>query len=169
MRSEFDIQVTTKNMYNFLMYHIYRGVSGIVSIIAGIGMIAYYVYAKDGSGPNTWIFLCFGILFLVYQPWTLYTKAVKQAKMNPVFKKPLRYILTEEKIEVRQGESANELSWEQVYVVRENKTSILLYTSDKNAFIWEKSQLKEKEPQVRAMLTKLVEPKKLKLKEDSIL
>lgn len=164
MRSEFQIQMTTKAMYNFLMYHIYRGISGVISILVGLGMIAYYFYAKNGDGMNTWIFLAFGILFIVYQPWTLYTKAVKQTKLNPVFKQPLRYVLTEEKIEVQQGESANELAWEQVYEVRETNRSILLYTNARNAFIWDKKQLKGQEEQIRKMLTAYVDPKKLKLK-----
>lgn len=164
MQSEFSIQVTTKSMYNFLMYHVYHGASGIVSIVAGIALIAYYLYARNSGGGNTWIFLFFGVLFLVYQPWTLYTKAVQQTKLNPVFKQPLNYILTEQQIEVRQGESANQLTWDQVYMVRENKMSILLYTSNKNAFIWSKNQLKDQELQVRGLLIKMVDPKKLKLK-----
>lgn len=164
MRSEFDIQITTKSMYNFLMYHAYKGTSGLLNILIGIGMIAYYFYARGGEGTNTWLFLFFGVLFLVYQPWTLYSRAVKQAKLNPVFKQPLTYVLTEDGIEVRQGESANQITWNQVYTVRENGMSILLYTSNKNAFIWVKSQLKDQESQVREFLAKKVDAKKLKLK-----
>ena len=164
MRSEFEINITTKSMYNFLMYHTYRGASGIVGLVAGIGLIAYYFAARGGDGRNTWVYLFFGILFLVYQPWTLYTRAVKQARLNPVFRHPLQYVLTEQTIEVHQGESSSQITWDQIYVVRETRQSILVYTNTKNAFIWVKSQMKDQEAAVRDMLTKLVEPKKLKLK-----
>lgn len=164
MRSEFDIQITTGSMYDFLMYHSYRQMSGLFSILAGIGMIVYYLCARDQGGQNTWLFLFFGVLFLIYQPWTLYSKAVKQAKLNPVFKHPLTYILTEEGIEVCQNETSNQISWEQVYKVCENRKSILVYTSNKNAFIWEKNQLNGQEKQIREMLAQNVESRKLKIK-----
>lgn len=166
MRSEFEIKITTKSMYHFLMYHTYHGMSGIVGLVAGIGLIAYYFLdARKGDVNNPWVFLFFGVLFLVYQPWTLYTKAIKQAQLNPVFKQPLHYILTEQNIEVKQGNASNQITWDQIWMVKESGQSILVYTSEKNAFIWVKSQIKEEEDTVRALLKKLVDPKKVKLKK----
>lgn len=164
MKAEFEIQITTKSMYHFLMYHAYKGLSGLFSIIAGIGLIAYYFMARGQGGTNTWLFLFFGIVFLVYQPWTLYSKAVKQAKLNPVFKHPLKYVLTEEEIEVRQDESSNQITWDQVYAVQETRMSILVYTNSRNAFIWVKNQIGDQEPQIREILSAKVDTKKLKLK-----
>ena len=164
MRTEFDMKINTMAMYRFLMNHVYSGLSGWISILTGAGMIAYYfMYGKDSGSSNPWIFLFFGVLFLVYMPWTLYSKAVRQTKLNPVFKHPLHYVLTEETLEVQQAEASNQIEWEKVWMVRETAQSILVYTGKKNAFIWVKSQL-QNEKEVRAILKKVMNPKRLKLK-----
>lgn len=163
MRAEFDIKINAMSMYRFLMNHTYRGFSGIFSLIAGAGLVGYYLYSKDTAVSNPWMYLFFGVLFLVYQPWTLYTKALKQTQLNPVFKQPLHYVLTEEMLEVQQGEASNQIEWDKVWMVRETAQSILVYTGNKNAFIWVKAQLKD-EAAVRELLRKGMDPKRLKLK-----
>ncbi len=164
MKSEFDIKVTVLSMYRFLMNHTYRGLSGAVSLVGGIGLIVLYFAMRNGGTGNTWLYLFFGGLFLVYLPWTLYSRALKQVKLNPVFKHPLHYVLTEETLEVQQGEASNQIKWENVWMVRETGQSILVYTSQKNAFIWIKDQLGNQEQTVRALLEKVIDPKRLKLK-----
>ena len=164
MRTEFDMKINTMAMYRFLMNHAYRGLSGWISVLTGVGMIAYYfLYGKENGGSNSWIFLFFGVLFLVYQPWTLYSKALKQTKLNPVFKHPLHYVLTEEMLEVQQAEVSNQIAWDKVWMVRETAQSFLVYTGQRNAFIWVKKQLQDEE-EVRIILKNVMEPKRLKLK-----
>lgn len=164
MKTEFEIQITTKSMYQFLMYHAYKEMSGLFSILAGIGLLVYYFTVRGQGGTNTWLFLFFGIVFLVYQPLSLYSKAVKQAKLNPVFKHPLTYVLTEAGIEVRQDASSNQIVWSQIYMIRESRKSILVYTSKRNAFIWVKDQLIDQESQIREIISANVDVKKMKLK-----
>lgn len=166
MKSEFDIKITTKEMYSFLLNHTYHQVSGWFGLAAGIGLIVcYFVYAQDAGGNNPWIYLLFGILFLVYQPWTLYKQAVKQTKLNPVFKEPLHYVLNEEGLEVQQAEASNTIGWDDVWKVRETRDSILIYTSQKNAFIWVKRQLGTEEAAVHELLKKVITDKRMKLKK----
>ncbi len=161
MKAEFEIQITTGSMYRFLMYHTYHELSGIFSIIAGTVLLALYFWAR--GGVNSWIYLLFSILFFVYQPWTLYTGAVKQAKLNPVFKKPLGYSVSDDGIVVTQGEASNEAKWESVLKVCETRQSILVYTNPKSAFIWVKSQMGTQEPAVRKLILSHVDAKKAKL------
>ena len=164
MKSEFEIKITTGSMYRFLIYHTYHGFSGIFSVVAGVVLLAlYFLFLRDSV--NSWIYPAFGILFLVYQPWTLYMGAAKQAKLNPVFKKPLRYSVTNDGITVSQETEANEASWESVLKVRETGQSILVYTSARSAFIWVKSQMGDQEDIVRKLLRAHVDPGKLKLKK----
>lgn len=164
MRTEFDMKINTMAMYRFLMNHAYRGMSGLISILAGVGLIAYYFLdGRSSDSSNSWIFLFFGILFLVYQPWTLYSKALKQTKLNPVFKHPLHYVLTEEILEVQQAEASSQIEWDKVWMVRETAQSILVYTGQRNAFIWVKAQMQD-EKTVRTILKKVMDQKRLKLK-----
>ncbi|MDO4323406.1 MAG: YcxB family protein [Lachnospiraceae bacterium] len=164
MKAEFEIKMTTGTMYRFLMYHAYHGFSGIFSVVAGAALLAYYFATMGDGGANKWIYALFGILFLVYQPWTLYTQALRQAKLNPVFKEPLHYVLTEEGMAVTQGEAASEVKWEAVKKVRETSKCILVYTGSRNACIWVKEQMGAQESPARELLRKHVSPKLLKLK-----
>lgn len=167
MKVKFEIKVTTNDMYRFMMYHAYHGFSGIFSIAAGAGLILYYILNRTGNVANVWMYLVFGILFLIYQPWTLYTRAAKQVQLSPVFKKPLGYFLSEEGITVTQDENTSQITWDSICKVRETSRSILVYTSSRNAYIWVKSQMGKKEPAVRESLKKYVPARKLKLKANS--
>lgn len=162
MKSEFRIQMTTGAMYRFLLYHTYHKFSGFFSIVLGLVLIGFFVSPSGRSTQNSLVYLVFGILFLLYEPWTLYTKAAQQTKLNPVFKKPLTYIVTEAGIRVVQEDAANELAWENVYKVRETAQSILIYTNKKNAFIWIKKQMGEEETAVRELIRKHVSAAKCK-------
>jgi hypothetical protein len=117
----------------------------------------------DG-GTNHWVYLLFGVLFLAYQPWTLYTLAVRQVKLNPVNKEPLHYELSDEGIAVTQKEAASQVEWSAVKKVRETSKCILVYTGTKNACIWIKSQMGGQEAAAREILKKKVPEKLLKLK-----
>ena len=164
MNAEFNIQMTTGAMYKFLMYHTYHKFSGFLSIILGLVLIGYYISPSGHAAQNSLVYLVFGILFLVYEPWTLYTKAAQQTKLNPVFKEPLNYQVTEEGIKILQGEAVNELNWEQVYKVRETAQSILVYTNARNAFICVKKQMGAEEQTVKELLKAHVPAAKRKLK-----
>jgi hypothetical protein len=164
MKTEFEIKMTTGTMYGFLMYHAYHSFSGIFSIVAGLALLVYYVATMGDGGTNHWVYLLFGVLFLAYQPWTLYTLAVRQVKLNPVNKEPLHYELSDEGIAVTQKEAASQVEWSAVKKVRETSKCILVYTGTKNACIWIKSQMGGQEAAAREILKKKVPEKLLKLK-----
>lgn len=165
MKTEFEIKMTTGSMYRFLVYHAYHSFAGIFSIVAGAGLIGFYFANLQSSVSNVWIYLLFGLLFLLYEPWTLYTGSVKQVKLNPVYRKPLHYSISEEGIAVQQGDETGQVKWEDVRLVRETSQSILVYTGKKNACIWIKEQLGQKETLVREILKAYVLSDKLKLKQ----
>lgn len=164
MKTKFSIKVTQGNMYNFMMYYAYHGVSGIFSIVAAAALLGLAVWSGISGGENTWLYALFGVLFLIYQPWTLFTHSAKQVTSNPVFKKPLEYELDENGITVRQDGTENEIPWDAVTRVCETSQSILVYTGKRNAFIWVKAQLGAQEKTVRKLLTERVPEGKRKLK-----
>lgn len=164
MNTEFDIKMTTGAMYRFLMYHAYHSFSGIFSILAGAALLVYFFVKLPDGGTNHWIYLLFGVLFLLYQPWTLYTMAVRQAKLNPVFKEPLHYVLSDEGIAATQGENESRIMWDAVKKVRSTRRCIFVYTGDKNACIWIREQMGDKEGEACGALKKYVPEKLVKLR-----
>ena len=91
MKAKFEIRMTNQDMYNFLMYHSYHGFTGIFSIAAGIALLAYFFWCAGTGRENSFLYPLFGVLFLVYQPWTLFISSAKQVSSNPVFQKPIGY------------------------------------------------------------------------------
>lgn len=163
MKSKFKMKMTTSAMYKFLIYHTYHKFSGIFSVILAAVLIGYYVVNRTAV-VDSWMYLMFGIIFLVYEPWSLYTRAVKQTKLNPGFKEPLLYTVSEEGIKVALKGESNEISWNNVFKVRETRQSFLVYTSKTNAFVWIKEQMGVEEGKVRALLKEYVPASKGKLK-----
>lgn len=181
MKTEFDIKMTVSGMYRFLMYHAYHSFAGIFSIVAGLALIGFYIWNGGGfEARNLWN-LVFGVLFLLFEPWTLHSRAVQQVKLNVVYKHPLHYTLSEEGIEVRQakqqggmdaeqyvesllGPGPTVAAWDSVVLVRETSKSILVYTGKKNACIWIKDQLGAQETEVREILKKYVSAERMKLR-----
>ena len=50
MKAKFSIKVAQKNMYNFMMYYAYHGVSGIFSIVAAGGAARTGGLVRDTRG-----------------------------------------------------------------------------------------------------------------------
>ena len=82
MKAKFSIKVTQRNMYNFMMYYAYHGVSGIFSIVAAAALLGLAVWSGTHGGENTWLYALFGVLFAVYQPWTSQSIFVSTGKRN---------------------------------------------------------------------------------------
>ena len=152
MKAKFEIRMTNQDMYNFLMYHSYHGFTGIFSIAAGIALLAYFFWCAGTGRENSFLYPLFGVLFLVYQPWTLFISSAKQVSSNPVFQKPIGYELSEKGITVSQDGQTNEIGWDGVRRIREDKRSIFVYTGAKNACIWPKKQLGSQATEVRTIL-----------------
>lgn len=151
MKAEFEISMTKRAMYGFLMYHSYHSFSGIFSIIAGLALLLLFGWCVR-TGDDGILYLFFGVLFLIYQPWTLLMAAARQVASAPAFRQPLSYAVTEEGISVRQGDEEQTIGWEAVRKVRETSRSLFVYTGKKVAFIWIKEQMGEQENTVRTLL-----------------
>lgn len=163
MKTEFKVKLNINTMYHFLMYHMYHGFGGIFSVIIGLGLIGYGIYAGN-SVSNSWIYIFFGVIFLIYEPTTLYTRAAKQIKTNPVFKEAIQYEVSEEGIKIIQGEVFNVLPWDKIYKVMESRQCIFIYTNVRNAIILEKKQMGSSEAVIRKLIKAKVPAAKSKLK-----
>ena len=54
MKAKFSIKVTQRNMYNFMMYYAYHGVSGIFSIVAAAALLGLAVWSGTHGGEIPW-------------------------------------------------------------------------------------------------------------------
>ena len=158
MEIEFDVNVTPGVLYDYMLQHTYTSPAGLIGAVAGALMIVAFF-----SGANI-LCLIAGIVVLAYLPWTLFLKSRQQYLSNPAFKKPLHYKLTEEGIEVSQGEEVQMQGWEDMYKAVSTPKSLILYTSPVNASIFPKKDLGEKAAGVIAIISTHMPPKKVKIR-----
>jgi hypothetical protein len=165
MEVRFDVKMTRKVMYNFLMNHTYRSFSGIVGILFGIG--AFVLMGVTYGSVDTWqsiLYLVFGVWFLLYLPVSLYTKAMKQVKLNPTFQKPITYVINEEGITTQQGEQHVTIPWEDMMKVSETKISLLMYTGKRYSFVLPKESMGAQYETVVGLIREHMDAKQVKIK-----
>lgn len=158
MEIEFDVNVTAGDLYDYMLHHTYSSASGLIGAVAGALMIVAYF---AGAG----IFcLIGGIIILAYLPITLFLKSKQQFLLNPAFKKPLHYKMTDDGIEVSQGEEVQSQKWEDMHKAVSTGRSLIVYTTPVNATIFPRRDLGEKAPGVIEIISKHMPPKKVKIR-----
>lgn len=164
MKATFDVKMNTKVLYNFLMSHTYSGPSGFLSHLIGIAiLVLFFVTWGETDTTKSMIYGIFGVWFLLYLPVSLYSKAVKQIKLNPMYKKPLTYTVDEEGIATSQGEQRAQVTWDKLMKVRETKLSLLIYTGKNYCFVLPKEAMGEQYAAVKALVQEKMDPRKVKI------
>lgn len=142
MPVEFDITLTSKDMYRFNMYQAYSGFHGWFSIIISIVIfvVAGMTYG-DLELTYTLLYIAFGVVFLFYMPVTLFLRSKSSLAASKVLTRPLHYTVGAEGFSVSQGEENAVLPWEQIYKMVATKSNVLVYSNRTNAYIIPREQL----------------------------
>ena len=139
---EFDITLTSKDMYRFNMFQTYTGFHGWFSIFVSI---VIYIVAGLTYGElemtYTILYIIFATIFLFYMPFSLWLRSKTVLATNEVLSKPLHYKIDEKGITVSQQEATGELPWEQIYKLVTSKSNVLIYSNRTNAYIIPREQL----------------------------
>lgn len=165
MEYKFNVKMKVSYMYDYLMYHIYHGVTGWLSVI--LGVLVLIQFGKTiGTADVTMsiMYFIFGILFLVYLPISLYLSAGRQVKLSPVFREALTYIVNEEGIESIQGEQSAKVSWDQIQRVVSTRKSLLIYVAKGRATIFPKEEMKDQYEGVVALIKNKLNAKQVKIR-----
>lgn len=155
---EMDVKIGSGDLYDYMLKHTYSGASGIIGTCVGALLIVAFAQTLKP------LYLVFGLIILLYLPWTLFIKSKQQILRNPSFSKPLHYKLDEEGLTISQGEDAITYEWKQVYKVVSTGRSIILYTSPVNATIFPKAQLQDKIAGVIEVISGHVAPNRVKIR-----
>lgn len=156
---EFDVKIKAADLYDYMLYHTYHGLSGIFGTLIGLLMIV------GGISIEKWVLVIAGIILLLYLPWTLFLKSRQQILANPAFKAPLHYVLDDEGIHVSQGEDEEMQKWEDVVKAVASNKSIFVYTSRVNACIFPRRDMGEYTAQVIQVLATHLPAQKMKIRQ----
>lgn len=157
---EIDVQVDTRVLYDYMLYHMYHGMAGILGTMVGLFLVAYYI----GYGGSL-LYLIGGIVVILYLPVSLYMTAKKQALTNPAFKEPLHYAFTEEGIEVSQGDAHDSMKWSGMQKAVSTGKSIILYTSKVNASIFPRKACGDQVINLISIIATHMPPQKVKIRQ----
>lgn len=158
MEIEFDIQLTSGDLYDYMLHHTYTSASGLIGAVAGALMVVAFF---AGAGVLS---LIAGCIILFYLPFTLFLKSKQQFLATAAFKKPLHYKMTEDGIEVSQGEEVQSQKWADMHKAVSTARSLIIYTSAVNASIFPKKELGDSAPGVIEMISTHMPPKKVKIR-----
>ena len=158
MEIEFDVKVTAGVLYDYLLYHTYTSLSGMLGTLVGVFLIMAFLSTKYV------IYLIAGVVLIAYLPGALFLRAMQQVQNTPAFKKPLHYKMTDEGISVSQGENEENQSWDNCVRAVSTGRSIILYTSRTAASIFPKKDLGDKKEALIQMISTHMPPKKVKIR-----
>lgn len=132
------VNMNKKALTDFVLRSYYSKLSGIMSIILGLGGLAFLIWNIASGNPTIRNILLFGavaVICLVLNPLTLIWKAKNQLKTNPSYKAPVNYELTPEKLTISAGEESTDLEWNNIYRLRASSSMVAVYTSPYHAFV----------------------------------
>ena len=162
----FDVKVSKKELANFMLYHNYHSMQGILGLVISLGALVLLVLKYDTLEIAQFAILAALVLvFTVISPIILIRKAAAQEKRNKSFERPITYELREDGFSLIQGEERVDLEWRNVYKIVDTGKSLVLYISTVRAFIWPKKQISGLRPALDDMLKAHLEPRKLKYKK----
>lgn len=160
MKVEFDVKMTTAKMYDYMLYHTFHGMQGLLGEIVGVLLITGFVI----TDPHKWIYLIFGLIVIFYLPVTLYLNAKRQVSLQPVFKETLHYILSDDGIEIHVGDQIDSQPWEKMHKAVSTSKNIILYTSKNTASLFPRADLGDEEAKVIEMISTHMDPKKVNIR-----
>lgn len=165
MSVKFSVKMTDKYMYDFMLYHNYSHISGLLGAVVGVlglGMAINYLMAGDTQGAVPGMIVA--LLFLVVTPTTTKSRAKMQVQTSPMFREPLEYEFTEEGITVRQNESEATNKWEDFMKAVSTQKSVILYITRVRALILPKECMGDQYEEAIKMIHTHMPPSKVKIR-----
>lgn len=165
MSVKFEVQMTEKYMYDFMLYHTYTHASGLLGAIVGVialGLTISTMMRSDLSAATPTFLIA--VLFLVVTPMSTKNRAKMQVQQSDMFKKPLEYELTEEGIIVRQDDAEALNEWGEFMKAVSTQKSIILYVTRVRAIIFPKECMADRYEEVLKMIHTHMPPGKVKIR-----
>lgn len=167
MNLEFDVKMTTKDLYKYNMRNAYTSMQGILSIICSALVVFVFIWKFDSlTLLYKALFVVLAIAFLAYIPISLYIRSKQIVATTDVFKEPLTFIFEDVAINLKSPVATEDdetiLPWEDIYRVVRTKSLILIYTNRVSAYIIPREQIADKEEEIITTLKDKVDSFKLR-------
>lgn len=169
MSIKFEVKMTEKAMYDFLLYHSYTHMAGLVGALLGIMSLALAVnhgLQGDVQGAGLFGIMAFVVIFM--EPVNLRQTAKRQVKQTKMFQQPLLYEVSDEGLTVRQNGMEERNPWDNFTKVVSTGKSLILYVTRVRAIILPKESMGDDYMAVVETISKHVPAKKVKIRHVSV-
>ena len=131
----FEVKLTAKELWRFSMYHSNGGMMGIVNILFTVAALFLIItrWSVVGAGYRLLLVVCI-LMFTVFQPALLYSKARKQAK-TPAVAQPMTLVFHDAGLRVEQNGQQVEFTWDQMGRLDKTPSLIVLYMDRVHAYL----------------------------------
>ena len=151
----FSVKVTVREMYRFLLHHIFTGFSGWFGILFAVILMVMGVVTR-GKVPVEYTVLYFAVaVFVLAYPFFNLHKRAKRQVASDSLKDALDYEADEKGIAVSRGEER----------AIETKTLLIVYVNSARAFVWSKEQIGGQYEPLRRLMEKKLSPAQNRLKK----
>lgn len=165
MEVSFDVKLTAKDLFRFNIYQTYTTSQGPISILLAILVFVMAgVSFRGGQTGYGLLYIVVGVVFLIYIPVTLWTRANQTIRKNAVLSGTLHYHISENGIKVEQDGDSGVLEWKQVYKIVSNKKHVLIYSNRVNAYIVPREQLGEQYGALKELADKMLEKYRVRMR-----
>ena len=139
---KFSVQMKTIYMFDFLYWHSYHGITGVINYALSLaGVAALLAGFGKGNTVVTIMLVALALLFTVINPLSLLYKAARQVKKSPMFAKLLHYKFDTRGFSISQDNNSDSAEWKTVILIRETGKSIILYMGAANALVLPKKEI----------------------------
>ena len=162
MNIKFEVKMTKKAMFDFMLYTSYTSLSGIVGVIfGGVTLVLGIRQCMFGSYSTAATFFLFAAIFLIGNPLHL------KAREAPMFQKPISYELNEEGIRISQDEQSVLNEWGDFRKAVSTGQSVIIYVTKVRALIFPRESLGEQYAATVQMISTHMPAKKVNIRHVS--
>ena len=139
-----DARPDEQTMYEFMLYHSYMNVMGMISIALGLGAVVMVVIGilQGYSTIQIVLFAAIAVMFIANSPVTLKRRARKQSEMLSDPKNMITYTFSDEGFDMARGENEYaDFAWDRIFKVKEGKHGFYIYLERNRAFVIPSSAL----------------------------
>lgn len=131
-----EVRLDAKSMADFMVYHIFTGKAGILTLVLGGLNVGFAVtFISGGRFGLAGMFVAFAILVLAGIPYLIRKKVMNQVEASERLRAPIRYTFDEEGIETVTADDSGKAEWAHFTKALSRKRIIILYDGERHAIV----------------------------------
>lgn len=131
-----EVRLDAKSMADFMVYHIFTGKAGILTLVLGGLNVGFAVtFISGGRFGLAGMFVAFAILVLAGIPYLIRKKVMNQVEASERLRALIRYTFDEEGIETVTPDDSGKAEWAHFTKALSRKRIIILYDGERHAIV----------------------------------